>query len=80
MPTFTTVLVNCLQHPGEVQKMPLYFAEFDGKKFVLPCNGCDWMHNSPACNHCMRAITLMFFHNPDLYEGKPITPVLPEEK
>lgn len=74
------VLVYC--PASETRRIEEVYVRFvnHGGPFPLPCNGCESMHGGKTCEECRAAVTLLFFHNPDIELSGPITPKLPPPK
>lgn len=69
-------VVNCPLRPFSKYKMWLEFVMWNGGWFPLPCNGCDMLGGDPVCQECCAALTLMFYHDPDIDVSNPVSPKL----
>lgn len=58
------------------RKMSMEFVKQESGWFPLPCNGCDMLNGDPMCEMCCAALTLMFYHDPDMDVSEPISPDL----
>lgn len=77
---FLDIRVNCLRELYRVEKMQMVFVKQAQGWFPLPCNGCESLDGDKACETCCAALTLMFFHNPDMDARDVLTPKLPDQK
>ena len=66
--------VNCPLYPFSKWKMEIVLAKNDSGWLPLPCNGCDMLGGDPTCQKCCAALTLMFYHNPDMDVTAPVSP------
>jgi hypothetical protein len=79
-PVFLDFKVNCPRDQWKQYDMQMKFVLNNGQPFPLPCNGCDWLDGSPACEKCTAAITTMFFRNPEMDTANGITPAADPSK
>lgn len=76
---FENIEVNCPGRPFRVEKMQMRFVKMEKGWLPCPCNGCDSANGTLPCEWCSTALTLMFFHDPEMDVSKPITPEMPEK-
>ena len=63
---FFNFKVNCIDFPGQECNMQVRFCKTENNTYVnIPCQGCDFCHNSQACIKCISAINEFFFKNPE---------------
>lgn len=59
-----------LLHPMEI----IMVDHPNGRKFVLPVNGCDDFAGCKQCEQCRAAVTLMFYNGYERKNGEPLIP------
>ena len=71
-----TYKVNCPRDFGKVYSMTIRLLELDdGSLLPSPCNGCDELNGSSACNRCIESLFKMSLKDPTMESYKqPITP------
>ena len=58
--------VKCHEFPGQRYKMQVRFTTLsNGRRFNMPCNGCEFMSGADICMDCVTAINSIFFKDPD---------------
>jgi hypothetical protein len=53
--------VACNRDQGKIYTMPMEYIRLeDGKKFYMPCNGCEEFCGDNSCKKCIGVITKLF--------------------
>lgn len=78
---YLNIKVACPGEPFKIQDVQVILMQLeDGSWFPAPCSGCNSMNDLKPCHDCCAALTLMFFHEPDMDISQPINPRFPSAK
>lgn len=73
---FKNINVSCPRDYARTRSMEIQYAQLeDGVLFPAPCNGCSFYSGCNICLKCTASITLMFYHNQELFNSyETVTP------